>query len=232
MKKIFLLLSLLVISWSFSVNASATLINRGTDSLGNRLIYDTDLNVTWYDCTNLHVLADSWQDHANWAANLAVNLNGTVYDDWRLPNSITSNSTPSFSYNGSTTAGYNITSSELGYLFYLELGNKGAYDTSGNLQSGYGLINMGLFEHLLPVVYWSGTGEYPSSNSGYYYNFSMSTGGQGCSDSALPFYGIAIRQGDVAAVPEPPTIFLLVAGFIGALLVRKILISRMLGGHS
>ncbi len=35
-------------------------------------------------------------------------------------------------YNGTTTAGYNITSGEMGHLFYVGLGNDGWYDTSGN----------------------------------------------------------------------------------------------------
>ena len=46
MKKLILVIAFLVFSSSV---ANATLINRGTDSLGNRLIYDDILDITWYD---------------------------------------------------------------------------------------------------------------------------------------------------------------------------------------
>jgi hypothetical protein len=47
MKRICILLSVLFMVTGLSVSAHATLIDRGSG-----LIYDTDLNITWYDYTN------------------------------------------------------------------------------------------------------------------------------------------------------------------------------------
>ena len=48
MKKSILLCSICII-FLCSGLANAALIVRGTDSLGNQLIYDDDLDITWYD---------------------------------------------------------------------------------------------------------------------------------------------------------------------------------------
>ena len=102
--------------------------NRGTDSLGNRLIYDSDLNITWYDYSKSW---DTWQNQVNWASGLSVTFGSNTYTDWRLPSTV-DGTYAGCGCNGTTTAGYNITSSEMGHLFYTELGNTGYYDTSGN----------------------------------------------------------------------------------------------------
>ena len=140
MKRIFGLLITVVMVFGFSVQAHATLILRGTDTLSNHLIYDDDLNITWYD--NMKSL-DRWQDRVNWADALSVTFGSNTYTDWRLPTTV--DGPWVWGYDGTTTAGHNITSSEMGHLFYSELGNKGYYDTSGNYQPGYGLTNKGPF---------------------------------------------------------------------------------------
>ena len=53
MKRTFILAVIMAMVLVFSMQAQAALQNLGTDSLGNRLIYDTDLNITWYDYTNV-----------------------------------------------------------------------------------------------------------------------------------------------------------------------------------
>ena len=144
-----------------TVSVNATLYNRGTDSLGNSLIYDDDLNITWYDFSNA---VNTWQNQANWANTLSINFGGAIYDDWRLPSAVDH---PSYvvGYDSTTTAGWNITSSEMGHLFYTELGNKGYCNTSGNCpQSGWGLTNTGNFLNLQQHLYWSGT-EYAAGPS-------------------------------------------------------------------
>src|SRR3989338_7418018 len=128
MKKIFILVVIMAMVLGFSLQAHATLYNQGTDSLGNRLIYDSDLDITWYDYTQT---SDSWQNQVNWASALDVNFSGTHYTDWRLPTIV--DGPYSYGYNGTTTGGFNITSGEMGHLFYTELGNKGWYDTFGQL---------------------------------------------------------------------------------------------------
>ncbi|RJQ55734.1 MAG: hypothetical protein C4526_03015 [Nitrospiraceae bacterium] len=100
----------IIVFWAvlFLINTGhAELFNRGSDSLGNQLIYDDDLNITWYDYSNS---PDTWYNQMDWAAALTVNFNSTVYDNWRLPSSVYAP--------WPEQAGYNITSSEMGHLFY------------------------------------------------------------------------------------------------------------------
>jgi hypothetical protein len=152
-------------------SAHAELSNRGTDSLGNRLIYDSDLNITWYDYTKSYVPLGgaTWGEQMLWASYLTVNFGGTIYDDWRLPTALNQDGT-------GPCLGYNCTGSEMGHLFYTELGNKGFLATNGNPQSGWGLTNTGNFQNLQPVPYWSGT-EWAAipSHAWYFYFYS---GGQ------------------------------------------------------
>ncbi len=159
MKRISVILIVLSVVFSFALPTHATLILRGTDTLGNKLIYDDDLNITWYDYSNS---GNTWNNQMSWASGLTVNFGVTIYDDWRLPSTV---DVPYvWGNNGTTTAGYNITSSEMGHLYYTELGNLGYYDTSGNYQSGWGLTNTGDFQNLQLGHYWSGT-EYSANPS-------------------------------------------------------------------
>ena len=198
-----------------SMPTHAALQNRGTDTLGNRLIYDSDLNITWYDYTNS--TSSSWDYHMNWASALTVNIGGTVYDDWRLP-TITIMETPAVhSYGGLTTFGYNITSSEMGHLFHTELGNLGRYDTSGNDRgAGNRLVNTDPFMHLQPHYYYSNTGNPNDFWTAVYFNYysgeqyvaaKLALGGTG-------LYSMAVRQGNV--VPEPASFAMLLG--IGGML--------------
>ena len=65
-------------------SAHALLYNRGTDINGNRLIYDSDFNITWYDYTKS---AADWSTQNGWAGALDVDFGGTHYTDWAFANS-------------------------------------------------------------------------------------------------------------------------------------------------
>jgi len=131
MKRIFISVVIMTIVLLCSIQANAALQNLGTDSLGNRLIYDTDFDLTWYDYSNS---SNTWQNQVDWADALSLSFGGNVYDDWRLP----------ITFDESCDR-FNCTNSEMGHLYYTELGN-----TSG---SG-GFTNTGDFQNL-QSKYWS-----------------------------------------------------------------------------
>ena len=87
--------------------------------------YDSDLNVTWLRDANVNGLMN-WTTAVSWADGF--NFGG--YSDWRLPTS-------------DTCEGFNCTGSEMGHLWYVELGNQAGQmtNTGGfqNLESSSGV---------------------------------------------------------------------------------------------
>ncbi|RJQ55296.1 MAG: DUF1566 domain-containing protein [Nitrospiraceae bacterium] len=220
MKNLLIFLFVLAAVSGFSTQSYAGLELRGTDSLGVRLIYDSDLDVTWYDHTNSY---NTWQNQMDWVSALTVDFGGTIYDDWRLPSTV--DGIFSLGYDGTTTAGYNITSSEMGHLFYTGLENKGYCDASANCpQPGWGLTNTGPFLNLRPYTYWSGT-EY-AADTVFAWSFSNNYGYQGSYNKDYnPYYAVAVRPGDVAVVPEPVSMMLFGIGAV-LLVALRIVIRR------
>jgi hypothetical protein len=216
-KKLFLMA---VIFLLVSSNAYADLTTRGTGTMDGvsgsyKLIYDEDLDITWLDYTNEGA---NWSSQINWVTDLEVTFNGQVYSDWRLPDTDETTISSGNRYDGSSARGYNVTSSEMGHLFFEELGNFARYDTSGNSQSGYGLQNTGDFENLVENYYWSTQYVHIEGDAWY---FCMDIGYQAYSLKRYDNYGLAVMDGDVSAVPIPGAVWLLGTGLLGLVGMRK-----------
>jgi len=236
-KRIFtgLAMGLLLVGSSGTAQALLTTIGTATyNGSDYNLIWEDDNNgnsLVWLDYTNN---ANTWQNQVNWAAGLdsalTINLDSgysVTWDgpSWRLPSTVDGIYQYGNGYDGTTIAGYNITTSEMGYLYYTELGNQGDRNTNGSYNTvpaapDYYLQNTGDFDNLIASWYWSGT-EYAGYPI-YAWFFDTYVGHQdiGWKDR-LNHDGLAVRSGQVSAVPVPGALWLLGSGFLGLIGIRR-----------
>jgi hypothetical protein len=187
MKKLVLILSIVTVL-GFSTLAHASLVNNG-----GGLIYDTDLNITWYDGPPK---SGNWVNVALWASSLT--LGSTTAGTWRLP------SVGSYAYEG-----YNITGSEMGHLYYVELENE---------KDG---VNMGPFINLRPDFYWSDEAGPVVNQRTWGFNFLDGHQYWKYSDNNSN-YGMAVHEGNVGSpVPIPAAVWLLGSGLVGIIGIRR-----------
>jgi hypothetical protein len=126
---LFLFVMLVVLLFGVSAHASLVDMNDGT-------IYDTDTQLSWLKDAGAGGLK-TWADANTWAAGLNTGNGFAGLTGWRVPNA-------------DPTCGnfnYYCINSEMGHLFYTELGNQpGAVPFS----------NAGPFTGLQPNYYWTG----------------------------------------------------------------------------
>jgi hypothetical protein len=197
---------LLAVLLGFSGTANAVLIDRGTG-----MIYDTELGITWLQDANYAMTSGyhhnglmDLEETKIWIDNLEYvdPHTGVLYTDWRLPKTLPVDQQGynyAWSYDGSSDIGYNIQdpNSEMGYMFYANLGNLAYYDSNGNSpQPGWGLNNTGPFINIQPYLYRSETQADDPYNPGYSWGFGFTQGYQGIVNPTYSQPAWAVRDGD------------------------------------
>lgn len=190
--------------------ASAALINRG-----GGLIYDSDLNITWLADANYAFTTGYDQQDAtdglmtyDYAMAWAAQLTYGGFTEWRLPTTLQPDASCANQYSFGS-GGFNCIGSEMGHLFYSELGG-----TAGN---GYNIEifhndNYNLFTNLTSNVYWSSTTV--TTIPTYAWQFYFSGGNQYVQGKGGAIRAMAVHPGDIgaAAVPLPAAGWLMLSG--------------------
>ena len=203
---------LLALAWP----VQAELIDRGlfdADGIPGgptvRLVYDSDLNITWLGDANFGAGSAfddgnsptdgrmTWDNAVSWADSLTVG----GFTDWRLPTA-----------NPVCGIGFNCTSSEMGHLFYSDLGG-----TANNSILTSDDPDLALFANIRASDHWSGTTYAGFPYDAWYFNFF--DGFQGKHDKSIngDYFAWAVRTGDVPVpagpIPEPSSLPLDGIGF-------------------
>jgi len=209
---------LLILIFAFILGFSS-LTNAGLVPIGDDLVYDSDLDITWHQ--NPRIGGQMTWDQANAYIDNLNSIEYLGYDDWRLPHTLPVSPPDynlTFSYDGSTDHGYNITSpnSEMAYMYYLNLGNIGEYDTDAKKQDNYGAQNSGPFEDIYFNDYWSGT-----DRGSRAYEFLFHTGCQRTEPKYSTRHIWPVRDGISTAIPIPSAAWLLGSSLIGLLVFER-----------
>ena len=179
-------------------------------------VYDTDLNITWLRNANVNG-PQTWNQANAWATALTV---GAI-SGWRLPSTLQPDASCSFSGplepTGTASHGNGCSGSEMGHLWYTELGNiAGVLWFTGPFMG-------------LQTNYWSSTKYAHQTDFSWY--FSANWGFQTIAPQGIYMGAMAVRDGDVLNdgggnnVPEPSSLGL---AMLGLLLVGRTLRHRAL----
>lgn len=166
MKKMMTYLSVLVMVIGLSVAAHATLVD-----MHDGTIYSTNTQLSWLKDVAAGGLK-TWDQAVAWAASLNADGGFASLTGWRLPNV-----DPACGFNS------NCTNSEIGYLYYTELGNK----------AGGPLTDTGPFTNLQAFNCWAVTEAAPNPDLAW--SFYVGGGLQGVSCKVNGGYAWAVRPG-------------------------------------
>jgi hypothetical protein len=174
--------------------AQATLFDRG-----GGLVYDDALNITWTQNGNVSGLGQSLSFDAAvaWADNLVFG----GFSDWRLPHGTTTASQPAFDCRSGGES--QCRANEMGYMFYYNLHGTFTDNKTGTQSSGEVTLNN------IQDYYWTSTA-WPNASAPW--TFKFNGGVTGIQAGGVSLSAWAVRDGDVAAIPEPETYAMLLAG--------------------
>lgn len=176
-RMIIFLLSVLIMVTGLTVSVHAALVD-----MHDGTIYDTDTQLSWLKDAGEGGIKN-WTDANTWAASLNAGHGFAGLTGWRLP-----------AADRACGTAYDCTNSEMGHLYYTELGNKGYCDALGNCpQTGWGHTNTGPFTNLQASYYWSGT-EY-APDPVYSWAFAFGNGYQDAAIKVNDFYAWAVCPG-------------------------------------
>jgi hypothetical protein len=205
---IFLLRLVACVLVAISSSSHAALYDRG-----NGLIYDDVLDITWMQDANYAQTSGydsdglmSWADANTWAEQLSYG----GFDDWRLA-----------SAGNAPSVGFNVTTGELGHMFYNNLGNTASTSILNNV-SFTDTTPGGGTESFLNVqsdTYW--LGEEYAPITGFAWAFITDNGGQYNTNENGSYYSWAVRAGDVGSVPVPAAAWLFGSALAGLLVARR-----------
>ncbi len=235
-------LSLAIVLFIVSNNASAMLIDRG-----GGLIYDDVQDITWLaDFNPSKTLGENpgyyWDEAVTFVDNYSYydSVRNTTWEDWRLPTlnrlDPSCDTVGNFPSPDSTpfSIGYNCALSELSHLFYQDLGGEpdSALHDTGNLTT------IALFNNMPDTLlggdntylFWTGVDHYVDStiyaeeDRDIAFAYNMSLGDQFFfPKNKLKMTAMAVRDGDVgiASIPEPSSLGLMSVALLGLLLADR-----------
>jgi hypothetical protein len=199
--------------------AQAALFDRG-----GGMIYDDTQNVTWVADMNLAYTSGYAAANAGGSGSDAVSADGRMgwgaamtwadslnyggYSDWRLP-TLQSN-----------CSGHGC-SGELIHLFVADLGNQDQQSVLNQTgDTATQIANLAMFQNVGTTGYWSSTPRPPYEQAWFYWSL---RGIEAANGINAGLNAIAVRDGDVSAVPEPETYALMLAGLgvLGAVARRR-----------
>jgi len=155
--------------------------------LGGLAVYDTDRDITWLTNGDINGRM-SWVTAVAWAENLEF----AGFTDWRLPRTPDVDWTCTDDPTG--THGFNCRGSEMGHLFYDELGGVAGQSIQTSTDP-----DLALFTNLRADRYWSGSrSDYAPTHA---WTFWFESGKEDPTNESLGRYALAVRDGDVNTTP-------------------------------